>query len=437
LDGSTAPLEGIRIVEVSSYVATPLCGLTLAQLGADVIRVEPVGGAPDRNRWPLAPNGTSLYWAGLNKNKRAIEVDLTTDAGRGLVADLAAECGIVLSNSERHLTFDDLRARRHDVIHVLLTGNRDGSTAVDYTVNAATGFPMLTGPAGGSRPVNHVLPAWDIAAGLYLAVGLLAAAHRRSLTGRAQQVRVALADVALATAGNLGYLAEAQLRGEPRRPDGNYVYGSFGHDFMTEDGQRLMVVALTTRHWRDLVRATRTSDVLATLARSLGADFDAEADRYRHRRVLAAVLAEWFEARPYAEVEAALRDTRVLWSVYRSFTDLAADDARHLRTSPLMHPLDQPGVGPHLAPGSPIVFGDTEHSASAAPAIGEHTRQVLCGDLGLTQPTIDELVEAGAIPPVNNGPTTEVIACRQSASFLECVQVEAEATARPRGRATS
>lgn len=141
--GRARPLRGLRVVELSSYVATPLCGMTLAQLGADVIRVEPVGGAVDRTRWPLAASGTSLYWSGLNKGKRAIEVDLSREEGRRLVADLVVRAGIVVSNADRfrELSYAALRARRPDVIHVLLTGRRDGEAAVDYTVQAATGFP--------------------------------------------------------------------------------------------------------------------------------------------------------------------------------------------------------------------------------------------------------------------------------------------------------
>ncbi|MGW5106094.1 CoA transferase [Nocardia sp. NPDC004123] len=391
------PLSGLRVVEVSSYVATPLCGMTLAQLGAEVIRVEPIGGAPDRTRWPLAPSGTSLYWAGLNKGKRAIEVDLSTAAGRQVVVDLAAECGVVLANSDRQLTFEDLRAKRADIIHVLLTGRRDGTAAVDYTVNAATGFPSVTGPEDSPDPVNHVLPAWDVAAGLYLAVGLLAAERTRRLEGEGQQVRVALEDVALATAGSLGYLAEAQLGGE-RRPSGNYVYGTYGRDFTTADGHRVMVVALTPRHWHELVRVTGCGEVMTALAGSLHADFESEADRYRHRRVLSAVLAEWFESNSFADVETALNRTHVLWSRYRSFADLAADDALLLRDSPLMAPVLQPGVGTYLAPGSPVVMGGTQAPPVAAPSVGQHTADVLRAELKLSTQDLEKLAEMGAIP---------------------------------------
>ncbi len=396
------PLQGMRIIETSSYVATPLCGMTLAQLGADVIRVEPIGGAADRTRWPLAESGTSLYWSGLNKGKRAIEVDFSSECGRKLVGDLIVSGGrrggIVVSNSERYpdLTFETLRASRPDLIHVQLTGRRDGGTAVDYTVQAATGFPLLTGPENSTQPVNHLMPAWDIAAGLYLAVGLLAAERHRLVTGEGQQVRVALEDVAMATAGNLGYLAEAQLKSAPRERSGNYVYGSFGRDFTTADGERLMVVALTARQWRDLLAATGLTDVVSAMATALGADFDAEHERYRHRAVLGGLLARWFETHTLAEAEEALRPTRVLWSKYQSFTDLAADDAR-LRENPLLSEVCQPGVGSHLAPGSPVVMDGQQSLPKASPLVGQHTGDVLHEELGLSTSDIKVLRDRGVL----------------------------------------
>jgi 2-methylfumaryl-CoA isomerase len=255
------PLAGLRVVEVSTFVAAPLGGMTLAQLGAEVVRVDPLGGAADHTRWPLAESGTSLYWTGLNKAKRSIAVDLRSAAGQELVTRLVADSGpdggIVLTNSVGRgwLGYRALPSAGRTVIHLQIEGHPDGSAAVDYTVNAELGFPLLTGPTGHADPVNHVLPAWDVACGLYAAVGLLGAERRRARTGEGSALAVALSDVALATAGNLGFLAEAELGG--RRPRlGNYLYGGFGRDFTARDGTRFMLVTLTARHWRDLVAAT-------------------------------------------------------------------------------------------------------------------------------------------------------------------------------------
>src|SRR5271169_6826880 len=177
-------LQDLRIVEISAFVAAPLGGMTMAQMGAEVIRVDPIGGGIDYARWPVTADGVSLYWAGLNKSKRSLALALDRPEGRELARALVTAPGpgggILLTNLPplRGLEFASLTAARPDVIMLRLIGNRDGSAAVDYTVNAASGFPLATG--NGSTPINNVLPAWDVATGLYLSTALLAAERHRT-----------------------------------------------------------------------------------------------------------------------------------------------------------------------------------------------------------------------------------------------------------------
>jgi 2-methylfumaryl-CoA isomerase len=381
-----APLAGLRVVEVSSYVASPLCGMTLAQLGADVIRVERLGGGPDRARWPLSPERTSLYWTGLNKGKRGLAVDLANPAGRQLVADLVVGGdGILVINTEQYaeLSAEALRRRREDMIRVSLRGRADGSNAVDYTAQASSGFPLVTGAAGTARPTNGVVPAWDIAAGLYLATAVLAAERDRRLTGRGRDVVVALEDVAVAMAGNLGYLAEAQVTATRTAKDDNWVRGTFGRDFTTQDGRAFMLIALTRGQWRGLVEATGLGDVVAALAAGFDVDFDDEGERYRHREVLGSLLSEVFGALDSTGVEVLLGRTRVLWAWYQSFGEVV-DRARSARADEgLLRPLHQPGVGDHLAPGAPLLVDGKRPGPAPAPAVGQHSAEVLRDVLGL------------------------------------------------------
>ena len=228
------PLTGLTVVEVSSFVAAPLCGMTLSQLGAQVIRVDPIGGASDVQRWPLAADGTSIYWTGLNKGKRSATIDLRSAEGQELVQRLIIEGdGIVVTNAAglSWLSHDVLAAKRSDVIHVQLLGRGDGSTGVDYTVNAGIGYPLVTGPADHAGPINHVLPAWDVCCGLYAALAVVAAVRRRDQSGVGARISLALEDVALATAGNLGLLTEPQVNGTQRERLGNAIYGQYGQDF--------------------------------------------------------------------------------------------------------------------------------------------------------------------------------------------------------------
>jgi len=391
------PLAGLRVLEVSSFVAAPLGGMTLAQLGADVIRIDPLDGAADRFRWPLTSSGASLYWAGLNKGKRSLMVDMRAAAGRNVILDLLAACpqntAVFLTNSvgREWLSYRSLAEVCPDLIHVQVQGRSDGTPAVDYTVNAEVGFPMVTGPAGHADPVNHVLPAWDIACGLYAALGVSAAARRREMTGEGDQVRVALADVALAMAGNLGFLAEAQVNNVVRERIGNYLYGGFARDFVCADGARLMVVALTGRHWRDLLAVTEMQEPVAALETSMKVDFSIEDDRFQFREVLAGLFQMWFALKSAAEASELLKGTSLLWAPYRSF----GDAVEHLQTphgaNPIMSVIDQVGVGPHLAPGSPLIFGASPGGAEPAPLLGEHTSSVLAQELGLSPEQISNL----------------------------------------------
>ena len=374
-----APLAGLRILEISSFVAAPLGGMTLAQLGADVIRIDPLGGAADVGRWPLAPSGASLYWAGLNKGKRSVTLDFRTERGRGQVADLVASSGpdggIVLTNAAYPwLSYETLAGRRPDLIHLRITGRHDGSAAVDYTVNAATGFPLATGPEGTDEPVNHVLPAWDVACGLYAAAGLLAAERHRRLTGRGRAITLPLADVALAITGHLGFIAQAQLTGEGRPRIGNHLYGAFARDFRTGGGGRVMVVTLTARHFADLARVTGLTETFSGLERLLGADFGTDAGRYEHREVIAALLVPWFARHTVEEVSDALAGTSVLCERYRTFAELAASP--ELANNALVRLIDQPGIGPVLATGIPLAQPGVDRIAPA-PVLGADTATVL------------------------------------------------------------
>jgi 2-methylfumaryl-CoA isomerase len=391
------PLTGLTVVEVSSFVAAPLCGVTLNQLGAQVIRIDPIGGASDVKRWPLAADGTSIYWTGLNKGKRSATIDVRSAEGQELVQRLVVEGdGIVVTNAVLPwLSHDVLAAKRSDVIHVQLLGRGDGSTGVDYTVNAAIGYPLVTGPANHAGPINHVLPAWDVCCGLYAALAVVSAVHRRERSGAGARVTLALEDVALATAGNLGLLTEPQVNGTQRERLGNTIYGQYGQDFTGSDGVAFMVVILTPRHFRDMVDVTGTGFAVAALAEALGVDFNVEGDRYRYRDVLSGLFAAWFAEHTAEQVTAALSRTSVLFERYRTFAEVVQDPK--VTDNPLFSRLSQPGVGDYLAAGLPTAFDGVHSASAAAPALGQDTADVLTENLGLTAADIARLTDTKTI----------------------------------------
>ena len=361
------PLAGVRIVEISSFVAVPLAGMTLAQLGAEVVRIDPLGGAADYHRWPVTGTGESIYWAGLNKGKRSMEVDMRSAEGQSLVQRLIAAAGVFITNvaGRQWHSYSTLRDMRPDVIQLEVVGRGDGATGVDYTVNAATGFPLVTGPADHVGPVNHVMPAWDVSCGLYAVVSVLAALRQRDATGAGSEIRLPLDDVALATAANLGFLTEVMVTGAQRPRLGNAIFGQYGRDFTSSDGVSFMVVALTPRHVRDLVELTGTADAVATLP----FDVNDEGTRYEHRSELDALFAPWFAAHTAAEVESALAASSVLWERYRDFAEVA--ESPRVQNNPLFSMLNQPRIGTYPAPGLPMSFDGSHNTPAAAPALGQ------------------------------------------------------------------
>lgn len=400
----TGLLHGLRVVEGSAFVAAPLGGMTLAQLGADVIRFDTLGGGLDYRRWPVNERGNSFFWAGLNKGKRSVVVDMRRPEGRELVAAIITadgpSAGIFLSNfpASGWLADETLRAHRDDLIYVNIIGNPDGSTAVDYTVNPSSGFALATGPIGYDRPTNHVLPAWDMTTGLHAALAVVAAERSRVADGAGAFITISLADVAMAMVANLGYLAQAQLTRENRVSTGNDLYGAFGRDFATADSRRVMVVAISLRQWRSLVDATGIAPHLPAIETALGVDLAIEGDRFRARDAIAAFIAPWVESRTLDEVKEAFDAHGVCWGPYQTFRQLATEDPRCSPANPLFHQLRQPGIGDVLVPGSPISNQFAERSVPlAAPLLGQHTDEVLADVLGLSDTEIGHLHDRGVV----------------------------------------
>ena len=170
-------------------MAAPLGGMTLAQMGADVIRFDRLQGGLDHHRWPVTQDNRSLFWAGLNKGKRSIACDLSNPKGqdvlRRLICAPGPDAGMFLTNIRGRgwMAYENLKKERPDLIMITVLGDRAGGPAVDYTINPSIGFPMVTGPVG-SDPICHVLPAWDCVTGQMAALSLLAAERHRRLTGR-------------------------------------------------------------------------------------------------------------------------------------------------------------------------------------------------------------------------------------------------------------
>jgi 2-methylfumaryl-CoA isomerase len=373
-------------------------------MGADVIRFDRPQGGLDAHRWPVTKDGASLFWAGMNKGKRSLAVDMARPEGQEIVTALICapgpDAGMFLTNLRARgwMDYPALQARRADLIMVSLMGTRRGEPAVDYTVNPSLGFPMATGAEGSVEPVAHMLPAWDCIAGGMVVNALLAAERHRLRTGRGQLAELSLKDVAAEMMANLGIVGEVVANGVDRPKAGNALYGAYGQDFLLACGTRVMVVGLTDRQWRGLVKVLDMQEAMAGLSARLGLDLRAEGNRWVARKEITAAFAPWFAVRRLEEVAPLFDGAGLTWSVFRSFAGAVADDPDLSPDNPMFAMLDQPGIGRLPVPGSPVSFSDFARMGPvAAPVLGEHTEEILGDLLGLGAGQIGKLVDAGVV----------------------------------------
>lgn len=397
-------LSGLSVIEASSFVASPTAGLYCAQFGAEVIRVDQIGGGPDFHRWPVTAGNDSLYWENLNRAKKSVALDLRRVEGRELLQQLVVETGQFITNFpvDGFLAHDPLAARRADLVTMRIMGWADGSPALDYTVNNSVGYPMLTGT--GPEPVNHVLPAWDLLTGAYAAFALLAALQRRNATGEGVEIRIPLSDVAIGTVANLGGIAEVLYSGQNRPRLANAVYGLFGRDFITRDAQRTMIVIVTPAQWSNLLAALDLHDAVAAVEARHGVSFATDDGlRFLHRDALFPLFEQAIAARDHAALAALFDAKGIVHSRYRTMLD-AANDRVLVADNPIFGTVENPSGAHYPAAGAFATIPQVDRQPPLpAPRNGEHSEQVLADRLGLPSRQIAHLIDAGIVGVPANG----------------------------------
>ena len=396
-------LSGLSIIEASSFVASPTAGLYCAQMGAEVIRVDHKAGGLDYDRYMLTKEGRSLSWENLNRAKKSVALDLRSGEGRELLVELSAKTGNLITNlpERSFLSHGAIAARRPDLVSVRIMGWHDGRQAMDFTVNAASGYPLMCGPEdwdpATAPPVNQVLPAWDFVTGAYCAFALLAGLRHRDASGEGSEIRVPLGDVAIGTMANSGAMAEMLYRGGDRERLGNAIWGAFGRDFRSRDGVRFMVAALTAKQWDGLVAAFDLADEIAELENELNVRFaDGDRPRFEHRHRLFELFGTRSQTYDWHALSDRLTQHGTTFERYRTMHE-AANDAELVTENPLF--------GPSPANPSGFEYPATRSFANiptldaglprAAPYLGQHTEEVLADRLGLASGAIGDLVDRG------------------------------------------
>ena len=397
-------LQGMRVVEGSAFVAVPLAGMTLAQMGADVIRFDRIEGGLDSKRWPVSETGQSHFWAGMNKGKRSVAVNMRSDEGRALISRIITapgeDAGLFISNLRvaGWTDHETLSQQRQDLIVVTLKGDRAGRPQVDYTVNPALGIPYITGPTDATTPVASALPAWDCIAGHMVVSALLAAERRRLKTGLGEDVELALKDVAAATIGHLGMIGEAATAPQQRTKSGNDLYGAYGHDFICADGKRVMIIGLTDRQWALIIKVTETENAMQALENETQMSLRDEGNRWRLRDRITALLNPWFAARNVADFAAHFDQAGLTWSLFQSLQQALETDPDLQADNPIFELCDQPGLGRYPVPSLPVRFRNAGRSATKlAPKLGQHTEEILSEVAGLDDTEIAQLFDRNIV----------------------------------------
>jgi 2-methylfumaryl-CoA isomerase len=401
-------LSGLRVIESSAFVAVPMAGMTLSQMGAEVIRFDRLEGGLDARRMPYSPSGTSLFWSGMNKGKKSIAVDMKSPKGKELISNLVTapgkDAGLFLTNLKVRgwLDYETLSKVRSDIIIVTLTGDRHGRPQVDYTVNPALGIPDITGHEGSADPVANAIPAWDMIAGNMCVSSLLAAERYRLRHGVGQDVEIALKDVAAAAIGHLGMIADATLNSDDRTKAGNALYGAYGKDFLCADGNRVMIIGLTSRQWSGIVKATDTSEQFKKLEIENNINLQDESIRWQWRHAITEIIEPWFKIRAVEDFADDFDKTGLTWSVFRSVKEALNVDPDLTEDNPLFKKILQPDAGEFLVPRHPANFSKVENSdATPAPALGEHTEEILGDVLNLSDLEIANLFDDGVVASSN------------------------------------
>ncbi|NKI95940.1 CaiB/BaiF CoA-transferase family protein [Rhizobacter sp. SG703] len=388
------PLSGIRVLDLSRVLAGPWCTQTLADLGADVIKVErPLrngSGGDDTRGWgPPFLTGRdgedtaeAAYYLGANRNKRSITVDIAQPEGQALIRRLAAQCDVFIENfkvgdmARYGLDAATLRALYPRLVYCSVTGfGQTGPYAdragYDYAIQGIGGLMSVTGerddlPGGGPQKVGVAVA--DLFTGMYASVAILAALRHRDATGQGQAVDMALLDTQVAMLANLGanFLATGVAPARAGNAHQNIVPYQV---FETSDGHMILAVGNDGQFARFCEVAGRPE---------LAADprFARNADRVRHRAVLVPLLAELIAARPKQRWLSALEAAKVPCGAINDLAEVFADPQVQSRgmTVPMPHPL----ADTLRVVASPMKLSDTPvQYRRAPPLLGEHTDEVL------------------------------------------------------------
>ena len=393
------PLDGVRVLDLSRVLAGPFCSLILADLGAEVIKIEEIGPGDQTRTIPPFVNGESHYFLAINRNKSSVALDARTPAGQEILLKLALQCDVVLENfrpgvMERlGLGYAKLRELKPEIVMCSISGfgsqgaMRD-KPSFDLVTQALSGVMSINGYADGT-PTKLGLPLGDIGGGLWAALGVMAALNERHATGQGSHVDLSLLEGLM---GLMGYLAEIYLvTGENPGRMGNSHHNIVPYGLMPVKDGHIVLALHVGEFWRKFCRAIGREDLIAD------ARFRTVKDRYANRAELERQITEIMLTKTVVEWQQILDAADVPHAPVNNMGQ--ALNQAIVRERGLVKTVQHPTAGPVKVVGSPLRFENKYEQArlDPPPLLGEHTRQVLGELAGLSDADIERLIQEKVI----------------------------------------
>jgi len=387
----TKILEGIRVLDFGRFLACPFCGLLMASMGAEVIRIERPGGEADRSMGLMAPNGENFFMLTMARNKKAITLDVRSPKGRKLLEALVKQSDVIIDNfspeakKEMGLEYISLRRVNPGIIVASVSGfgqygPYSQRRCFDPIAQAMSGSMSVTG-FPGSPPTRASVPYVDMAAGLYAALGIVLCLYHRDRTGVGQEVDISLMDTAVSFGGH--YFSEHLVTGEPQEPVGNHSRYCAANLYQARDGW-VFLSLLTDGIWRRFIRTAGMKHL------EYEPRFKDDMSRYRNRDILDPLVAQWVADRTVAEVMELLDRVGVPCGPVKTIAEATEDP--HVWAREMLVQVEHPGFGKFPLPGLALKLSQTPGDVNtAAPKVGAHNEEIYCGLLGYTEHQLEEL----------------------------------------------
>ena len=396
----TKPLEGIRVLDFGRVIASAYCGTLLADMGADVIKVDRPGGEFDRELGPFTPGGQAIVYDLITpRNKKSITLNTRRPEGLKLLDELVKQTTIIVSgftpkgNRAMGLEYERLKAINAGIILVAISGYGQNGPyadrpAFDAIAQAESGAMSYTGFPGGP-PTRAAAPYADFSTAILGAFGALIALRHQERTGVGQLVDVSLLDSALTFVAGMGVMAEYTMLDHIRPPVGNHSYYNFTDGFEARDGW-VMISVIGNEIWRRFAGLLNQEQWLTDER------FADDGRRYENRDLIRPVVGAWVAERTTAQVIELLEKQRVPCGRVNTARDIINDP--HVRAREMIVDVSYPGVGSVPLPGIPVKLSETPGQIETpAPGLGEHNETVYGKLLGLSSRELESIKNAGII----------------------------------------